>query len=159
MSKKSVKMEKFRYKFASPGCAPLAGKEYRSVGCAKFPPSHASERAALLRRGRHPWRGSDVLRIRHPICLFGYHVTNYVLGSHPQKTYFSHSWTAYRGSKSPSRSTLFVLDRSDIWFMTVTLWFHSSDWVTVTTGCNICLSASSRRSALGIRYQCSTCEK
>lgn len=23
--------------------------------------------------------------------LYGYHVTNYVLGSHPQKTYFSHS--------------------------------------------------------------------
>lgn len=73
--------------------------------------------------------------------------------------FFTQLITAHGEVNSPTASTLFVLDRSDIWFMTVTLWFHSSDWVTVTTGCNICLSASSRRSALGIRYQCSTCEK
>lgn len=28
---------------------------------------------------------------RFPNLLCGFHVTNYVLGSHPQKTYFSHS--------------------------------------------------------------------
>ena len=29
--------------------------------------------------------------------LYGFHVTNYVLGSHPQKTYFSHSCQTLTG--------------------------------------------------------------
>ena len=73
--------------------------------------------------------------------------------------FFTQLINTFGDVKSPVASTLFVLDSQIFLFMTVTLRFQCSDGVTVTTGCNICLSASSRRSALGIQYQCSTCEK
>lgn len=73
--------------------------------------------------------------------------------------FFTQLINTFGDVKSPVASTLFVLDSQIFLFMTATLRFQCSDGVTVTTGCNICLSASSRRSALGIRYQCSTCEK
>ena len=78
MSKKSVKMENFRYKFASPGCAPLAGKESAIVMLWLVCLSHASERDTFAPSWKAPLKGFRSIPHRHPNLVCGYHVTNYV---------------------------------------------------------------------------------
>lgn len=152
-------MEKFRYKFASPGCSPWQERNIDRLVVISFlrlmrPKGRLCSAVEGTPKGVQKRYASATQSVFWLSC----HQLCFRL-SPAKDVFFAQLINTFGDVKSPVASTLFVLDSQIFLFMTATLRFQCSDGVTVTTGCNICLSASSRRSALGIQYQCSTCEK
>lgn len=159
MLKKFQKVVEFRYKFAPPGCSPWQARNIDRVVVISFlrltlPKGRLCSAVEGTPKGVQMCYASATQSVLWLSC----HQLCFRLPS-AKDVFFTQLINTFGDVKSPVASTLFVLDSQIFLFMTATLRFQCSDGVTVTTGCNICLSASSRRSALGIQYQCSTCEK
>lgn len=62
MLKNFQKVVEFRYKFAPPGCSPWQARNIDRLVVISFLRLMRPKSQPLLRHGRHPQRGSEVLR-------------------------------------------------------------------------------------------------